>query len=61
MRVGNQAKPFEHFLLGVLVFVVIANILVLTLLWMGVLKRPGTRHPSHVLPAPSSMNFFRNP
>ncbi len=61
MRVGNQAKPFEHFLLGVLIFVVVVNLLVVTLLWLGILKRPGIRHSSPVFPAPSSMNFLRNP
>jgi len=57
MRVGNQVRPFEHFLLGVLIFVVIANLLVVILLWMGVLKRPGSVYPTHTFPAPSSMNF----
>ena len=60
MRVGNQAKPFEHFLLGVLIFVMVVNLLIVTLLWLGIIKRPGSGYPTHAFPAPSSMNFFEN-
>jgi len=61
MRVGDELKPFQHFLKGVVIVVVIANLLAIALLWLGILKRPGARHTPPLFPAPSSMNFFGNP
>ncbi|MGB8355237.1 MAG: hypothetical protein WCD79_15165 [Chthoniobacteraceae bacterium] len=60
MRLGEPLKPFENFLKGVMIFVAIVNLVVIILLWRGILKRPGPRHPAQAFPTPSSMNFFRN-
>ena len=41
MRFGNTARPFEHFLVGLLVIIVTANLLAVVLLHLGVIKIAG--------------------
>lgn len=43
MRVGNSAKPFEHFLEAIVIILIAVNLTAVILLALGVIKAPGSR------------------